>query len=159
MQDSLVTQSDLLSLWRRQGYNLLCLATSSPYEELRAEISESGDVVISVSWIKIVRRWCQTHLGFGFYLWARCSIHCLTSSTAATMWLSPGPPAGWCGPLSSLLQLPTMHGGLCGLLFFVLLSRTKNACKGSSWQPIRRQIKPWASCWCLDIRPEQRYID
>lgn len=40
------------------------------------------------------------------------------------MWFHPGRPAGWCGPLSSLPQLPAVHGGLWH-------PGPENACKGS----------------------------
>lgn len=147
-----------------EWYNLSCLQLTSRGEaELRGWVSESRDSVM-VSPMKIVSRWCQRHLGFFFffYLRAGCSVHCLTSSTAPWMWLSPDPPADWCGLLSSGPQLQTMHGGLSCFLW----SRTWTSLKVSFWKEIRGQIKLWVSCFWWDRvhisaqqNTEQRYRD
>lgn len=126
-------------------YNLLCLQLTSRGEaELRGWVSESQDSVM-VSPMKIVSRWCQRHLGFGFIS---------EPAAASTVW--PHQPHHECDSAQILRQtdavcwapdhLQTMHGGLWCFLW----SRTWTSVKVSFWKQIRGQIKLWVSCFWWD---------
>lgn len=122
--------------------------------ELRVWISESQYSVILVSWIKIVRRWCQRHLGFGFIsepaaaftVWPHQPHHDVTQprSSSRLMWS---------------IELQTAAADHAWRSVGLSVIQNPNACKGSFWKPIRRQIKLWVSCCWLDrvhITTEQR---
>lgn len=108
--------------------------------------------VILVPHIKIVGRWCQRHLGFGFIFW---------SAAAFTVW--PHQPhhecdsaqvlqQTWCGLLSS----GTAAADHAWRSVWRSVIQNLSACKGSFREPIRWQIKLWVSrCWLIQIGAQQ----